>query len=489
MNACGKGKSCCLDHKRALDTLHTSSILEKYKIDDTNLNSVLRDLLVCEGHKSACGSSIEPTMGRTNSGSLDGLNSLPAKNGDFVETCLMDLETEQNASSQSRIKAQRQKRRSSVSSSCSSVAPQNKFNPSKKTVFKSICKEHNGTVPFSIISKRRGLFSTGNSQNIANWFRQRNDKFILTEDSAGNILEVTSFCPKARLCFNYLTSQSCSREDCQFFHVCREFIAGSCKFSSRCKWRHNFQFDEDRGFITKLELGDLTQEELRKVLRFSKPQVCLDYNYGGCKKDLCDQIHICKDYVKRKCSDFDDCDLQHESALVTPRASEIFKKYGLTCSDLSTKSMLKEVLVCERSSSIRQESRSSSVSSLSATSLSKSRRLHVQSDDDFVSSVKRAFPTVSDCPDPNNSLSKHTATKWTPCWPDEQQVFECLCTEYDCSASFSAIGKRTDLFPHGPDSAESWFLREKGSFLIIENEKGKISQIEAFSTIRRRVCA
>ena len=344
-------------------------------------------------------------------------------------------------------------------------------------------------VPFSIISKRRGLFSTGNSQNIANWFRQRNDKFILTEDSAGNILEVTSFCPKARLCFNYLTSQSCSREDCQFFHVCREFIAGSCKFSSRCKWRHNFQFDEDRGFITKLELGDLTQEELRKVLRFSKPQVCLDYNYGGCKKDLCDQIHICKDYVKRKCSDFDDCDLQHESALVTPRASEIFEKYGLTCSDLSTKSMLKEVLVCERSSSIRQESRSSSVSSLSATSLSKSRRLHVQSDDDFVSSVKRAFPTVSDCPDPNNSLSKHTATKWTPCWPDEQQVFECLCTEYDCSASFSAIGKRTDLFPHGPDSAESWFLREKGSFLIIENEKGKISQIEAFSTIRRRVCA
>ena len=477
MNACRKRKSCCLDHKQALDTLHTSSILEKYKTDDTNLNNVLRDLLVCEEHKSACGSS----MGRTNSGSLSGLNSLPAKDGDFVEKWLTDLEPEQNASSQTGIKAQRQKRRSSVSSSCSSVAPRNKSNPSKKTVFKGICKEHNGTVPFSIISQRRDLFNTGNSHDIANWFRQGNDKFLLTEDSAGNILEVTSFCPKARLCFNYLASQSCSREDCQFFHVCREFIAGSCKFFSRCKWRHNFQFDEDRGFITKLELGDLTQEELRKVLRFSMPQVCLDYNSGGCKKDLCDQIHICKDYVRRKCSDFGDCDLQHESALVTPRASAIFTKYGLTCSDASTRSMLQEVLICERSSSMRQESRSSSVSSL--------RR--IQSDDDFVSSAKPTFPTISDCPDPSNSLSKQktSTTKWTPCWPDEQQVFECLCTEYDCSASFSAIGKRTDLFPHGPDSAESWFLREKGSFLIIENEKGKISQIEAFSTIRRRVCA
>ena len=152
MNACGKGKSCCLDHKRALDTLHTSSTLEKYKIDDTNLNNVLRDLLVCEEHKSAPGSSIEPTMGRTNSGSLDGLNNLPAKDGDFVEEWLMDLEPEQNASSQTRIKAQRQKRRSSVSSSCSSLAPQNKSNPFKKTVFKVICKEHNGTVPFSIVS-------------------------------------------------------------------------------------------------------------------------------------------------------------------------------------------------------------------------------------------------------------------------------------------------------------------------------------------------
>ena len=479
MNACRKGKSCCLDHKQALDTLHTSSILEKYKIDDTNLNNVLRDLLVCEEHKSACGYTIEQTMGRTNSGSLSGLNSLPAKDGDFVEKWLTDLEPEQNASSQTGIKAQRQKRRSSVSSSCSSVAPQNKSNPSKKTVFKGICKEHNGTVPFSIISQRRDLFSTGNSQDIANWFRQRNDKFLLTEDSAGNILEVTSFCPKARLCFNYLASQSCSREDCQFFHVCREFIAGSCKFFSRCKWRHNFQFDEDRGFITKLELGDLTQEELRKVLRFSMPQVCLDYNSGGCKKDLCDQIHICKAYVRRKCSDFGDCDLHHESALVTPRASAIFTKYGLTCSDASTRSMLQEVLICERSSSMRQESRSSSVSSL--------RR--IQSDDDFVSSAKPTFPTVSDCPDPSNSLSKQktSTTKWTPCWPDEQQVFERLCTEYDCSASFSAIGKRTDLFPHGLDSAESWFRRRKGSFLIIENEKGKIAQIEAFST-KARLC-
>ena len=490
MNACGKGRSCCLDHKRALDTLHTSSILEKYKIDDTNLNNVLRDLLVCEGHKSACGSSIEPTMGRTNSGSLDGLNSLPAKDGDFVEKWLMDLEPEQNASSQTRIKAQRQKRRSSVSSSCSSVAPQNKFNPSKKTVFTSICKEHNGTVPFSIISQRRDLFSTGNSQNIANWFRQRNDKFILTEDSAGNILEVTSFCPKARLCFNYLTSQSCSREDCQFFHVCREFIAGSCKFSSRCKWRHNFQFDEDRGFITKLELGDLTQEELRKVLRFSMPQVCLDYNSGGCKKDLCVQIHICKDFVKRKCSDFEDCDLQHESALLTPRASAIFEKYGLTCSDASTRSMLKEVLVCENHSSRREESRSSNPSNQS--NLNDDLSFPVQRsifsvsldsevDDSFI------LPTDGNY---NGSANQRTlSSSRSPCFPSEQQVFHSLCTEYDCSASFSAIAKRKDLFPHGSESADAWFRETKGSFLITDSdrENGKVAQIEAFST-KARLC-
>ena len=70
-----------------------------------------------------------------------------------------------------------------------------------------------------------------------------------------------------------------------------------------------------------------------------------------------------------------------------------------------------------------------------------------------------------------------------PCYPDEWQVFQTLCREYDCSASFKEIARRPDLFPHGISSAESWFRKTRGNFLIKESdtETGKISRIDVFS--------
>ena len=54
----------------------------------------------------------------------------------------------------------------------------------------------------------------------------------------------------------------------------------------------------------------------------------------------------------------------------------------------------------------------------------------------------------------------------------EFKVFECLCSEYDCSASFPVISKRTDLFPSEFKDVEAWFRSKKGSFLITEDDHG-----------------
>ena len=70
--------------------------------------------------------------------------------------------------------------------------------------------------------------------------------------------------------------------------------------------------------------------------------------------------------------------------------------------------------------------------------------------------------------------------------PTEQEVFQCLCKDYGSSAGFSEIADRKDLFPSGPKSAETW-LREttKGSILVTEDMKGKITGVHAFSRYAR----
>ena len=343
---------------------------------------------------------------------------------DFVKKWVMDSPNSKDLVSQMATKdeALERKRRLSVSSSCSSVQDPEIGTPSKEAIFDCILKEYNGSVSFDTISKGKDLF-TGGCEDIARWFEVRKDSFLLGEEG-GQILEVSVFCRGARLCFN----QMCSKEDCQYFHVCRPFISGFCRFGATCQWNHSFQYDLGRKFISKMKLDGLTDDQLRRVLQLSMPQVCLDYNNGCCTRALsCFQVHICKDLVKKQCSDEDDCGLKHESTFEDPHTTTTLQKYGLKHMD--SKTALKMLLVCD------------------------------------------SIPTVA----------------VTSVEPSEKKVFDCLCKEYGCSASFAKISKRTDLFPGNFNNVEAWFREKTGSFLITEDDQGMIVHVDAYST-KTRLC-
>ncbi|XP_078361818.1 uncharacterized protein LOC144646153 [Oculina patagonica] len=456
VNACKNGDACRFQHKVAFDTHHTKSLLEKYRLGKTSHNSVLKTILVCEEDSG-------PKVPKPAS-----ISSLPAKNNTSKE-----LTASRNMASSQR-RSMVQERRPSVSSSRSSEQAYEKLTPSKKAVFACISKEYNGSVPFAVISKRKDLFAE-DSENIAMWFRNKKESFRLVEMADGTILEVNAFCRRAGFCYNYTSFTSCSRKDCEYFHVCREYIAGVCKFGGRCKWNHSFQFDRDRKFLCKLELDDLTEEELCKVIQLSTPQVCLNYNDGECKYDEnCSLVHICKDFLKKRCQDTKDCGLKHEEALLTPHTSAILRNYGLNCTDGNLHFVLNTLLICKETDNV-----------LKPTTL-KSNVITAPAQD----SPKQSSPGQTKPSDPwNKTVSSLTssATVWTPCFPTEQKVFECLCKGYGSSASFSEIAEREDLFPHGSKSAEGWFRRTKGSFLMTENDQGMISQVDAFSA-RARLC-
>ena len=346
------------------------------------------------------------------------------------------------------------KRRLSVSSSCSSVQDPKKGAPSKKAVFDCILKEFNGSVSFDAISKRKDLFTDG-CEDIARWFEARKDSFLLREEG-GKILEVTVFCRRARLCFN----QMCSKKDCPYFHVCREFISGFCRFGARCQRNHSFQYDKDRKFISKIRLDYLTDYELCTLLQLSTPQVCPDYNDGCCTRSLsCCQVHICKDFVKKLCSDEEDCGLQHETTFNEPHTAATLQKYGLKYTDSNT--VLKMLLVCDSGIPVFRGSTGSR--------------------NDTSKNIAEKYSN-STLPVSSKRIAAVTSLE-----PSEMKVFECLCKEYGCSASFAKISKRTDLFPGNFNNVEAWFRKKTGSFLITEDDQGMIVHVDAYST-KARLC-
>ena len=416
----------------------------------------------------------QPAFGiRSNGGktpSIVALSDLPASDAskDFVKKWVMGSDETEHSSgvkesqsmevSQKVEDVQRRQRKLSVSSSCSSVPDPQKCTPSKKAVFDCILQEYNGTVSFAAISSRQDLFPVG-CGDIPAWFKARIDSFLLRESKEGKILEVSSFCRRAK--------QACSTKNCQYLHVCRDCIAGYCRFRDRCQRNHSFNYDEDRKFLSKLRLNGLSESNLGKVMRLSIPQVCLDYNEGRCTRgQSCGQIHICKDMIKKKCEDEEDCGLQHQDALLTSHATAILENYGLKIRDGNINPVVRVLLVCEDKPGQSNDYRESTAL---AENISASTRANVR---------KACSQDVRTSSKNGSGISSE---------PSEQKVFECLCKEYDCSVSFSVIAKRTDLFPNEFKDIESWLRRKKGSFRLTENDGGVILQVDAFSA-KARIC-
>ena len=308
--------------------------------------------------------------------------------------------------------------------------PKIKNAPNTKEVFDCILKKYNGSVSVDTISKRLDLFPVG-CGDVLKWFKEREEHFLLRQENE-KVFEVSVFINKVRLCVD----PTCSKKDCKCFHVCRDFIAGFCRFEADCKRNHSFQYDKDRNFISKLKLGGLTEEELSKLLQLSMPQVCLKYNNAACISQNCGRVHICKSFVRRACQG-GNCDLGlfHEDTFMEANTAATLKRYDLRFTGRNTNSILNSLLICDKNTSEKQ-------------------------------GKKRVFASYE---------------------PSEMKVFECLCKEFQCSASFSLISKRTDLFPKEFNDVEAWFRRRKGSFFITESDNGTILKVDAYS-VKARLC-
>ena len=356
-----------------------------------------------------------------------------------------------------------------------------------KVLFECLCKEFNGSAPLTVLKNREDV---NELQDVSLFLVENNDKFLLTWNENDNIQDIIAFCPKLRLCSDLMFFSECKKENCPSFHLCRNFITGSCSHGETCSRSHNFRNRKDRENVMNLDLDWLTNEQLRQLMLSSSPQVCISYNKGTCINDCrCPRVHICRDFVLNACKNEDVCRFQHKGSLDTHHTRSLLEKFQI--GNIDENNVFQAILVCEEQDS------SSCKGKVTVMEIQREASLLLGMLDVQDLPISLQYSQQTKPPDSWNKVmrlndeifpSQTSSAGVTGSFPPEQEVFERLCKNYSSSASISEIAEQKDLFPHGMKSAETWFRKMSGgSVLITEDNQGKIKQVQAFSA-QARLC-
>ena len=342
---CSDRVICSLKHEEALLTAQANTVLSRYglKVWDDNVQPILRTLLICE-RKSSVDSTpllkdtVFTAASLTSSSSAVGSRKEKNPSG-AIPYSLASVSVARTLSNVSTPSGSRTSKGAAggtkVSDQNSSPIPftgavVNNSEASERKVFECLCKEYNCSVSFSVISKRTDLFPAG-FKDVESWFRKRNGSFLILENPDGAITEVSAFSAKVRLCFSYNAPYgTCAKDNCSFLHVCRDYITDSCANGATCPRNHQFRNEKDKALLSKINLDKFTDEQLRRLVLFSSPLICVEYNDGICDRgDACPRIHMCSNHLKKCSREGHGCILEHESAMTTDHTKAVFERYRM----------------------------------------------------------------------------------------------------------------------------------------------------------------
>ena len=103
---------------------------------------------------------------------------------------------------------------------------------------------------------------------------------------------------KKQMCLKYVTTDSCkSAKRCKFWHLCKEFIEGTCK-GTDCWRSHDFHDENNKEKTVELGFGGKPSGSLKSIVAGSFMQVCLMYLKNECISDNCPYLHICHNVIR-----------------------------------------------------------------------------------------------------------------------------------------------------------------------------------------------
>ncbi|CAG2244514.1 PARP7S [Mytilus edulis] len=162
------------------------------------------------------------------------------------------------------------------------------------------------------------LFPGGDG--MKEWFNTRSTKFHIYRDGQ-EIVYIAPFYKDLNICkhfFNPSKPTFCDNQNCNYFHVCRNFVRGNCR-RHHCCFLHDFDSAQNVRIKEKYGLEDFTDSEIIVLLNWKFPRLCPHYIYeqGGCKEtdinkeEECPYLHYCKNYFFGKCEMGDGCRYNH----------------------------------------------------------------------------------------------------------------------------------------------------------------------------------
>ena len=135
---------------------------------------------------------------------------------------------------------------------------------------------------------------------------------------------VVTCVPYLDLCSNY-GGRNCTAEHCFKFHICRNYLEGTCIMES-CELVHSITDPMNMKAISVAGIESLSSQEILQAVRFSLPQICVEYNSEeGCTSLVCTRFHICAEFAKGRCiSGGDSCSYEHNLSSFTTRGLVVF---------------------------------------------------------------------------------------------------------------------------------------------------------------------
>ncbi|VDI31960.1 Hypothetical predicted protein [Mytilus galloprovincialis] len=173
-------------------------------------------------------------------------------------------------------------------------------------IFKYIVTTFGGGCTFEKFCKRCKIFPE--KANISLWFEKHTSQFRLYKDM-GKIIYIVPYLENTSVCFHYNNVHGpgvCTEANCSHFHICRRSVRNNACPYKKCTLDHDFTNEHNLQLKKQLEMDDLQDTPMKKVLNGRYPAICQTYysRQGHCKRGVkCPYLHLCGLYKFGKCKD------------------------------------------------------------------------------------------------------------------------------------------------------------------------------------------
>ncbi|XP_066933775.1 uncharacterized protein [Clytia hemisphaerica] len=158
------------------------------------------------------------------------------------------------------------------------------------------------------------------------------EHFRLVQHKGQNSVYV---CPKdVKPCTQYWRKNNLCKhgKDCSKFHICKKFIfnENGC-LDKNCASQHDFNNGHEQSLIQKHNLESFSEEQLKALLKYRYPIVCIPYLKRACKSpSTCPNVHICKRFLQNQCKqDGRTCKWAHEVGLRNSHSQRVMEEFYL----------------------------------------------------------------------------------------------------------------------------------------------------------------